>query len=65
LKSIRRAGVAPRPAETDEELIGRLAGTGRTELAASATRFIAAYRRARYGGQPPDESLETLARLDG
>jgi hypothetical protein len=65
LKSIRRAGVAPRPAETDEELIGRLAGAGRTELAASAARFIAAYRRARYGGQPPDESLEKLARLDG
>jgi hypothetical protein len=42
-----------------------LAGTGRTELAASATRFIAAYRRARYGGHPPDESLEKLARLEG
>jgi transglutaminase-like putative cysteine protease len=65
LKSIRRAGVAPRPSETDEELIGRLAGTGRTELAASATRFIAAYRRSRYGGEPADQSLEKLARLDG
>ena len=35
------------------------------ELAASATRFIAAYRLARYGGEPPDESLERLARLGG
>jgi hypothetical protein len=42
-----------------------LAGTGRTELAASATRFIAAYRRSRYGGEPADQSLEKLARLDG
>lgn len=65
MKSVRRAGVTPRPAETDEELIERMAGAGRTELAAGATRFIAAYRLARYGGEPPDESLEKLARLDG
>jgi hypothetical protein len=64
VRALRRAGVAPRPSETDHELIDRLTAAGRPQLAARATEFITAYRRARYRGDVPDERLGELARLE-
>jgi transglutaminase-like putative cysteine protease len=63
-KTLRRVGVTPRPWETDEELIERLADASGPLLAAKAKEFITSYRRARYRGDLADERLPKLARLD-
>ena len=63
-KTLRRVGVTPRPWETDEELIERLADASGPQLATKAKEFITSYRRARYRGDLADERLPKLARLD-
>ena len=63
VRSLKRAGVAPDPWDTDEELITRLSETMPPAVAATATEFIARYRRARFGGEAVDEQLMELAKL--
>jgi hypothetical protein len=61
--SLRLAGVAPDPWETEDELIARLSDTIDPALAAAATEFIARYRRARFRGETIDDQLLEMAKL--
>jgi transglutaminase-like putative cysteine protease len=61
--SLRLAGVAPYPWETEDELIARLSDTIDPTIAAAATKFMAHYRRARFCGEAVDEQLLELAKL--
>ena len=63
LRSLRRVGVVPLPAETDDELIERLSDRGDLERAKKARDFLAGYRRARYRGETIPEGLIELAQL--
>lgn len=63
LGSLRRSGVTPLPAETDDELIARLSDHGDQDTAAKARFFIARYRLVRYRGETFEESLMDLAEL--
>lgn len=57
LKTLERgAGLVPRPAETDDELLVRLRAARGEAVARVAEDFLALYRQARYGGEAP--SLE-------
>lgn len=48
----RRAGLVPRPSETDDELLGRLRSVKGDAVADVAAEFLAHYRQARYRGEP-------------
>ena len=61
--SLRRAGVAPHPWETEDELLARLSDTLDPAIAAAATEFIARYRRARFRGETIDQQLLEMAKL--
>jgi transglutaminase-like putative cysteine protease len=63
LKALSARGIVPDPAESDAELLARLA-LAAPELSEAAEAFVADYRRARYGGGATD--LESaLRRLEG
>ena len=63
LRAMKRgAGLVPGPAETDEEMLGRLRAARGADVARVAGEFISLYRQARYGGGSVDPaSLGTLA----
>lgn len=63
LRAMKRgAGLVPGPAETDEELLGRLRAARGEDVARLAEEFLSLYRQARYGAAPVDPaSLGTLA----
>ncbi|WNG51828.1 transglutaminase domain-containing protein [Archangium minus] len=50
----RRAGLVPRPSETDDELLSRLRTARGDAVADMAAEFLAHYRQARYRGEPGD-----------
>ncbi len=54
---LRQAGIDPKPFETDDELLARLAATGNHALWESANRFIHRYRAVRFGGVLMDDTL--------
>jgi transglutaminase-like putative cysteine protease len=64
LRALQRSGVTPKPAETDDELIERLNQLGDGSQAAKATDFITIYRRVRFRGEPFDERLLEMAKLE-
>lgn len=55
---LRKAGVDPKPFETDDELLARLEATGNHSLWEVANRFIHRYRAVRFGGVLLDETLD-------
>lgn len=55
LSSLRQAGITPGPAETDDELLARLAETGNQTLWEAASDFIDRYRATRFGSETIDE----------
>ncbi|HUX68554.1 MAG TPA: DUF3488 and transglutaminase-like domain-containing protein [Terriglobales bacterium] len=62
-RTLRRAGFAPRPAQTSEELLGEVAAARpRSPLLAAATAFVAAYQAVRYGAASPPATHD-LGRL--
>ena len=61
LRSLKEFGIAPKPWESDQELIQRLEDLGKVSLSTSANQFIDRYRATRYGGQALDSDLMKLA----
>ncbi|MFY0572762.1 DUF4129 domain-containing transglutaminase family protein [Archangium lansingense] len=60
LKTLKkRAGLVPRPSETDDELLARLRNAKGDEVAEVAAEFLAHYREARYRGVPTGAERET------
>lgn len=51
LVSLRKFGIVPRPAETGDELLRRLAESRGPEVARRAAEFLEGYRRARFRGE--------------
>jgi len=59
----RRTGLSPGGAETDGEFLERLRAQAGAEAVLAAERFLDAYRRMRYRGEPVDPAtLETALR---
>jgi protein-glutamine gamma-glutamyltransferase len=59
---LRKAGVDPKPFETDDELLARLEATGDQSLWNAANRFIHRYRSVRFGGALLDETIDEFTR---
>jgi protein-glutamine gamma-glutamyltransferase len=52
VRSLKQAGITPKPWETDEEIIERLAASELSSLSEKAKQFIHNYRASRFGGAP-------------
>ncbi len=60
---LRKSGIDPKPFETDDELLARLAATGNQSLWEVANRFIHRYRAVRFGGVLMDDTLDEFSLL--